>query len=94
MSPKLCQDVRRLRMHLDPKQNFLKANLYSVHACKCCLRTKNTPDLTAVAQDGLHQSVKQFAFQDRVMDAELLTSMLQPKHGSFGSLTEMFYCGA
>ena len=81
-------------MHLDSKQNLQKANLYSVHACKRCLKIWNTSDLTATAQDGLYKNVKQFAFQDRVMNAELLTSMLQPKHGSFGGVTEMFYCWA
>ena len=75
-------------VHLHSKQQLQETNLYAIQLCEGTFVPSNGPGLTAIAQDGLDEGVKQFAFDSGVMNVQLLTSTMQTKHCWFGSFAE------
>ena len=83
--------MQGLGVHLHTKQHLEEANLCALELCKGGFATDDGPDLTAVAQYGLHKGIKQLALDNGVMYLQLLTSSHQAKHGCLGCLTEGLY---
>ena len=56
------------------KQSLQESLLDAFKFIKVCPVVSDGPTLTAMTQDWLHQGVKQFAFEARIMEMQLLTS--------------------
>ena len=66
--------ISSLQLHF--KQPLQEAYLNAFQLVKIRLVGNDGPDLKAIAQDWLHKRVKQFAFDDGIMEMQLLTATL------------------
>ena len=87
---KLGKHMQMCGLRLHSKQSLQKSLLDAFKLIKVCPVANDGPNLTAITQDWLHQGVKQFAFDARIIKMQLLASPLQGQLGLCGCFAEVF----
>ena len=68
--------MQGLGVRLHTKQHLEEASLCALVLCKGGFATGDGPDLTAIAQHGLHKGIKQLALDNGVISLGCLTEGL------------------